>query len=292
MMPAAGTQAVPLSGLDAPLLFQLKNMIPPKELEKVCVEAAKAGGAVALAYFKKEYAVRYKNATRDGSSIATEADVACEKEIITTIKKHFPEHNIIAEECGGAEKSGYSWIIDPIDGTMNFSRGWDMWGVSVGVVLDGKPIAGAIYQPKLDKLFQASQGNGALLNNTKIRTSEKTLKDAIACLASGFSMEKEQQYFRLISALRPHVAGLRTIGSATFIFSLVAEGCADIAIVTEHKPWDICAAAIIIKEAGGVATNLSGEEWTANDCNLIAAANKELYGDVRKLLKKIYENPA
>ena len=256
----------------------------PKELEKVCVEAAEAGGKTAAAYFKSGRAPRFKTDARDSVSIVTEADLASEAAIRKIILASFPGHAIVGEEEGGVEGKGYSWFVDPVDGTMNFSRGWEIWGVSVGVAHEGRPVAAALYFPQLKKLFQAAENKGAQLNGKPTRTTGRTLTDAMA-ITSGLSSVDHALRHSVTAALTGRVAGLRSLGCATYSCALVAEGCADVNLIFDHSPWDVCAGALIIKEAGGAVKNLNGSDWTTADRDLISAANPKLYADIAALLR-------
>ena len=262
----------------------LKTFASTKKLENICVKAAKAGGAITKKYFQKTYFTRFKKPTRDQSSIVTQADLHAEKEIRKIIRANFPSHSIVGEEFGGSDDGGFTWYVDPLDGTLSFSRGWAIYCTMVGVCFEGKPLAGAIFFPELKRLFHASQENGAFLNEKRIFTSKKQLHGAVVVaegLNSGQSLRKN---FSVVRALSPFVATIRNVGSAGYSHALVAEGKADLFFKYNLQPWDYCAGTILIQEAGGFATDANGENWRVFKKNFIGAANKKILKQVLKLL--------
>ncbi|MFH0922750.1 MAG: inositol monophosphatase [Candidatus Micrarchaeota archaeon] len=256
-----------------------------KELENVCVEAVKVGGAVSKKYFRKSFAISFKGDRNDAGTVVTQADLESEKAIVALIKSKYPDHAIVAEEAGGEEGDGYSWFIDPVDGTQNFSRGFVEYGVSVGVVRNGEPVAGAVYIPELGELYRASKGNGAFLNDERIHASKNSIKDSIALVSAFLSFDRLKKNLDVVEKLAPHIAGLRVFGCASYGCALIARGGADVSIKYDLMPENFCGGVPLIREAGGFAVNANGEPWTTKDKTFIAAANKKLLDDVLELIK-------
>ncbi len=258
--------------------------IPTKELEKICLKAAQAGAKKALSYFNKPFSITYKGADRNGATIVTEADPAVEKEITKIILEKYSTHTIVGEEHGGTEGEGYCWFIDPIDGTNNFSRGFETWSVMVGVALDSKPVAGAIVFPVLKKTLHASKGNGAFKNGKSIHTSERTLEEAavFSMMPIGANKKKALETLEKFSAT---AGGIQISGCGSYNAAMLAEGKADLDVIFNLPPWEFCAPAIIITEAGGVAKNAHAGDWTTKDRDFTAAANQRLYSQAYAVLK-------
>ena len=262
-------------------------MVSFKQLENVCVLAAKAGGLKALSFFNKPYKISFKGKTHDYGSIVTEADFAAEKAVREVISRYFPEHAVIGEEQGGKASKGFTWYIDPVDGTGNFSRGLNEWGCIVGVALDGIPVAGAIHFPSLKKLFRASKGNGAFCNGKKLHTSNRELRDSLVLVSAALnSPYRKKGVYASLEAFGNTMASFRVYGCAAHSALMLSEGKADFACKFDLYPWDFCGSCVIIREAGGICTNADGKEWTVNDNSFITAANEKLFKQAFPLLKK------
>lgn len=220
----------------------------------------------------------------------SEVDMHAEKIIIQTIKKYYPQHGIFAEETGKQnENADVQWIIDPLDGTTNFLHGFPHFSVSIAVLEKGKLMHGVVYDPMRDELFSASRGQGARLNNYRIRVSEeKELDDAL--LATGFpyyQFDYIDAYMETFKAFMLNTAGLRRPGSAALDLAYVAAGRVDGYWEMNLKPWDIAAGALLVMEAGGLVTDLKGGENYLNSGNLIAANPKMLKNMAKVVAKTI-----
>lgn len=220
----------------------------------------------------------------------SEVDKDAEKTIIEIIKKYYPDHAILAEESGkheAAKKSDVRWIIDPLDGTTNYLHGFPQFCVSIAVEVKGKIEHAAIYDPSRDEMFTASRGQGARLDNSRIRVSEqKTLDNAL--LATGFpyhDFSYIDAYMESLKAFMTSTAGIRRPGSAALDLAYVACGRVDGFWEMNLKPWDIAAGILIIKEAGGLATDFRGGDECLTYGNIMAA-NPKLYKEMAQTIGK------
>jgi len=224
----------------------------------------------------------------------SEVDKEAENTIIKIIHKYYPDHAILAEESGvkKAKKTKYGlsdieWIIDPLDGTTNFLHQFPQFCVSIAVKEKGQLTHAAIFDPVRDEMFTASRGRGAFLNNRRIRvTQQKTLDNAM--LATGFpyhDFSYLDSYMASLKAFMTSTAGIRRAGSAALDLAYVACGRVDGYWEFNLKPWDIAAGALIVKEAGGLATDFKGGEDFLTSGNIMTA-NPKLYKEMAQTLAK------
>jgi len=224
----------------------------------------------------------------------TEIDRTCEQLIIKSIKKHYPNHDILAEESG---KSGHvnscCWIIDPLDGTTNFIHGNPHSAISIALQQDDEVIMGVVYDPYRDELFYAEKGRGAYCNNKRISVS---LQENISnCLiATGFPFKNRHlldRYWRVLSKIFMEVSGIRRTGSAALDLAYVACGRFDGFWELKLSPWDIAAGSIIIKEAGGKITDFKGNNqyiWIGD----VVATNGLIHDFILNTVQKTFpSNP-
>lgn len=254
------------------------------DLRSVLLAAAKAGGAMIEQYFDGTFKVENKTTIND---LVTEVDKHAEKAVITTIKEHYPSHSIISEEVGRLlQDSEYDWIIDPIDGTVNFAHGIPICCVSIGLRHKGKMLMGAVYNPILKELFFAERGKGAYLNDVKISVSAKD-DFKTACLVTGFPYKWPKTYEHPIKVFERFIMeGLpvRRLGSAAIDLCWVACGRFDGFWEYNLNPWDVAAGYLIVEEAGGKITNFDGDPYDVDDKETLAT-NGHIHGDMLKLIR-------
>lgn len=217
--------------------------------------------------------------------VVTEVDKACESLLIEKISQTYPTHSILGEESGlhhqGA--SDWEWVVDPLDGTNNYSQGLPIFCVSIGVRYKGVTQVGVVYAPKVDELFTAVRGEGAQWNGRQIHVSRKHELDQCV-LATGFPYDKgtvssADNNLDNVNRLLPQLRGLRRMGSAAYDLCCVATGWLDGYWELNLKPWDACAGALIVEEAGGVV-----KPFRDDRCISIVAGNEEV---VRQILDNI-----
>ena len=209
------------------------------------------------------------------NDFVSEADREAERAIVDTIEKYYPKHSIIAEEGHGrrVQNAEAEWIIDPLDGTTNFLHGFPHFAVSIAIRIRGRLEHAVIYDPIRDELFTASRGEGARLNNRRIRVS-KTRRLEQALLATGIPYREFDFVDSYMASLRHfmmHTAGIRRPGSAALDLAYVACGRVDGYWEFNLRPWDIAAGALIVREAGGIVTDFAGGENFLKSGNILAA---------------------
>jgi len=217
--------------------------------------AARAGGAIVRAAFGRPREIREK-APGDWVS---EADLSSETAVRELLmgESTLP---VYGEEAGG-ELFDTGWLVDPLDGTTNFLHGFDAVGVSVGLIEDGVPVAGAVYAPLLDRCFAAARGRGAFRDGRRIHVSARSAAQSI--VATGFPFRRKELLPRYERALARALRGfedLRRVGAATLDLSWTAEGVFDGFFELRLGPRDVAAGAIIVREAGGIVTDWSGDD--------------------------------
>jgi myo-inositol-1(or 4)-monophosphatase len=226
-------------------------------------------------------------AEKANNDFVTEVDQASEREIISTILKAYPDHAILGEESGMQGSSDYVWIIDPLDGTLNFIHGHPHFSIAIAVKHKNKIEHGLVYDPLRDELFSASNGSGAFLNNRRIRIgSRKTFNGA--SIGTGFGHGKHENiepHLSILRELMPHVAGIRRSGSAALDLAYVAAGRIDGSWEIGLKPWDIAAGSLIIREAGGLVSDFEGRENYLESGNIVSA-NPKLFKLLLQAIKK------
>lgn len=240
------------------------------EIQKIAEEAAQEAGKILLSYYGK----LYKISKKENAGIVTEADQAAEEKIISLIKKHFPNHSILAEESGLNEHaSPYKWFIDPLDGTTNFSRQIPFFCVSIGVEKDKELVAAAILDPFHKELFTAQKGKGAFCNGKRISVSSiNQWEDSL--FITGFAYQKGMVVKEELARLEPFLQkshGIRRTGSAAWDLCQVACGHFDGFWEKYLKPWDVAAGMLIVQEAGGKITRYDGGTATAYDHEIVAS---------------------
>lgn len=217
---------------------------------------------------------------KKANDFVTEVDRDAEQIIIETILEAYPKHAILAEESGakGVGGSEYEWIIDPIDGTTNFVHGHQQYCVSIALAVKGQIQQAVVYDPSRNDLFTASKGVGAFLNDRRIRVSRRIqLNECL--IATGFpvtDMSYLDQYLAMFKDILPKTAGIRREGSAALDLCNTACGRVDGYWEMNLKPWDIAAGALIVQEAGGIVTDLTGEDGWLDSGDVVAGSPKVL----------------
>lgn len=250
------------------------------EIMNIAVEAAKEAGDFLLDNFGKISKIE-KKGDRD---FATNLDKEAEKLIIKRIKDKFPGHGIIAEESGKDNPGqDYLWIIDPLDGTHNFMRDIDIFGVSIGIVYKQEFAAGVIYMPKDKEMYVGEKGSGAYKNGEKIQVSSNSdLKECSISFDSSIRYSPEVM-LEALGKLAKEVFNVRMLGSSARNLSYVAEGKFDFAVEFHDRPWDFAGGVCIIEEAGGRLISLKGEPLTYKSIGYIAS-NEAVYDKVKELV--------
>lgn len=244
-------------------------------LVNIATQAARAAGKLIVRNLDSLEKVAVH--TKGDRNFVTSVDKASEQEIIHIIRKAYPDHAILAEESGQQGTHHITWIIDPLDGTVNFIHGIPHFAISIGIQIQGRLEHGVIYDPIRNELFFATRGQGAVLNDRKIRVSKQSSVEN-SMLGTGFTYANPELLAKtlpLLNATVSKVAGLRRLGSAALDLAYVAAGRLDGFWEFGLKPWDLAAGAVIIREAGGLITTLAGEDAIL-EANSVLAANMKL----------------
>lgn len=254
---------------------------------KTAIKAAKEAGKILMKYSGRDKGIRFKTSSRD---IVTKADVESNDKIISIIKKEFPDHAILSEETKPKEntlKSESLWIIDPIDGTTNFAYSFPHYCTSIAFQKDGKLIAGVVFDPVKKEMFCAEKGRGAFLNGRKIKTSnESKISQCLFGTDSHSNLDVRKKAFDVMKNAALKVRDVRHPGSAALDMCYVACARLDACWLGRPNAWDVAAGAVIVREAGGIATNVKGDEWVIKHSNIVAS-NGRMHEDVLKLVRAI-----
>lgn len=246
---------------------------------------AKAAGDFQIEMLNKNISCSSKSTETD---LVTEVDMKCEEILIKYIKENYPEHNIITEETGLiGENSDFTWILDPLDGTVNYYYNYPIFAVSIGLHYKGNPIIGVVFVPRLDEEYYAVKDKGAFLNNNKIQVSNKTqLKELL--VGTGFPYDKgidiNNNNTAIFKNILPNIMGIRRSGSAAFDLCQIACGRLSGFWELKLKLWDFAAAELIIKEAGGYIY-INKQEKGYN----IVAGNKIAVSNLKLKIDEVYE---
>jgi myo-inositol-1(or 4)-monophosphatase len=222
---------------------------------------------------------------KSNADYVSEVDKAAERTIIQTILDVYPTHAILAEESGAQGESEYLWIIDPLDGTTNFLHGFPQYAVSIALQHNGVLTHAVIYDPTKNDLFTASRGRGAFLNDRRIRVSKRAeLADSL--IGTGFPYTKfthMDAYMGILRDMMQKTAGLRRPGSAALDLAYTAAGRYDGFFETGLKPWDIAAGCLLITEAGGLVSDLQGNDSYLKSGHL-CAGNPKVFAQMLQVI--------
>jgi len=252
-----------------------------KYLEEVKAAVRKASGLMLTGDFDVEQKDGYAN-------IVTSSDIAVQEQLCRDLSALIPGCGFICEEEDmNDDTKEYVWVIDPIDGTANYARGIDSCAISVGLRRNGENILGVIYMAAKDEMYWAAKGEGAFCNGKPIHASTRPFADGLFCgalctyhkeFAHSCALVMEETFLRCND--------IRRFGAATVELCMLAKGQADLYFEMRLLPWDYAAGMLILQEAGGVITNLSGEEPSFKGPDIVVAANSvanydELMGIIR-----------
>jgi myo-inositol-1(or 4)-monophosphatase len=247
--------------------FNPKDILP--FLEDVTDQAARA----IMSYFQGRFRIDRKDTSPEGIDIVTDADRASEDIILAAIRREFPGHDILTEETTLSRTgSPWLWLVDPLDGTVNFTHGIPVFSVSIALMNNGILVAGMVYDPTRMERFRAIRNQGAYLNGNPIRVSgvDRINKSMVA---TGFPYDKAYSSVNNLaefSRVVRRVQGIRRGGSAAIDLSYVACGRLDGFWELKLKPWDMAAGMLLVEEAGGRVTDLTGKRTDVYTDNILA----------------------
>jgi myo-inositol-1(or 4)-monophosphatase len=243
------------------------------EFTEFAVSTAREAGELLKSRLNTPHSIDYKGVI----NLVTEADRMSEALILDRIRQNFPDHSVLAEESPARENNSiYRWIIDPLDGTTNYAHSYPVFCVSMALEQEGRVIAGVVYNPMLDELFLAEKGKGAWLNGQRISVSD-TSDLSRSLLATGFPYdirESEHNNLNYFNVMIKEVQAIRRAGSAALDMAYVAAGRFDGFWELKLMPWDTAAASLLIQEAGGNVSDLSGQSFFLTAPHVLASNGK------------------
>ncbi len=259
---------------------QLQNLL------EIATEAALAAGAVLQSFCGKLSEIQEKGRSGD---LVTEADKASEAVILEILNRHVPDHAILAEESGklGNASSKYLWAIDPLDGTTNYAHQYPFACVSIGLLIEGIPQIGVIFDPFHDELFRAAKGLGATRNRRAIEVSQIS-ELTKSLLVTGFAYDRREttdNNYAEFCHLTHLTQGVRRSGSAALDLAHVACGRLDGYWERGLSPWDVAAGVVILSEAGGQVTAYDGSPFEINSGRVLAT-NGKIHAELSDALLK------
>ncbi|MCH9698733.1 MAG: inositol monophosphatase [Gammaproteobacteria bacterium] len=252
-------------------------------IQNIAVRAARSAGNIIVRAM--QHMDERKIIHKAQNDYVSDVDQRAEQEIIQIIRRAYPSHAILAEESGQTEGDDFVWIIDPLDGTTNYLHHFPHFAVSIAIQYKGRLEHGIVYDPLKEEMFTATRGEGAILDNRRLRVSAlKTTRGAL--IGTGIPFRNQQymdDYLQMLKVLSDGAAGIRRAGSAALDLAYVAAGRLDGFWELGLKPWDMAAGVLLISEAGGVVTDLSGQDAFYQSGNLLTA-NPKLHQYMQNLI--------
>lgn len=238
---------------------------------EIAVRAAEAGATVAAESFRTDHEVETKSGKTD---VVTEADRDAQRAVVEAVREEYPEDPIVGEEDDrptAVPDEGPAWVVDPIDGTANYVRGFSVFATAVAAVVDGDPVAGAVVFPALSDTYRSGP-DGAFLNDAPIAVSDRDDPETCAVCPTLWGFDRRDEYADATRAIVDRFGEVRRLGCAQAVLSMIAGGAFEGAITTvTPAPWDTLAGVHLIREAGGVVTDLEGDRFRHDSTGLVAS---------------------
>lgn len=245
-------------------------------------EAARLGGQVL-----RSWASRFSVREKSRANLVTEADTASQQAIHEFLRRRFPSHGFLGEEdlMEVRADSPFRWVIDPLDGTTNYVHGLPYYAVSIGLEHEGRLIAGAVYNPSHDEMFLAAAGHGATLNRQPLRCSDvATLEEALLIASLPVATDPEDPAVKRFLRVLGQAQTVQRTGSAAMNLAYLAAGRVDGFWSTSLKPWDMAAGVLLVQEAGGRITNVTGGPFQLEIPSLLASNGRDFHSALARLL--------
>lgn len=257
---------------------------------QVCEQAARIGGSI-LQDWVDRITVREKGP----KDLVTEADFASQEAIRQVVLSAFPDHQFLGEETDSAAKSevgdrvegSFRWIVDPLDGTLNYIRGMPSYSVSVALERYGEVLVGVVFDPMLDECFTAARGRGAFLNGRPLRTSpRRSLSEGLVAISFSADVPRGSIEVRRFVETLHAAQSVRRTGSAALNLCYVGAGRLDAYFASSIKTWDVAAGILIAREAGAVITSINGREFDLWRPDLAVAATAQMHAELLQALSR------
>jgi myo-inositol-1(or 4)-monophosphatase len=254
-----------------------------KSAIEVATGAARQAGVILKAHFRTGSRVQYKGR----ANIVTDVDLRSEQSLKSLLQAEYPDHSILSEESQAITgSSSYTWILDPLDGTNNYSFGIPFFCIVIVLASGEDILLGIVYDPLRDEMFSAQKGKGAYLNNSPIHvTTKATVKDSLIGLDLGYVDENGKKSLEFITRLWPQMYAYRVMGSAALGMAYTACGRLDLYFHLLLYPWELACGSLLVTEAGGVATDLQGKPLKIGQGSVIAS-NKVVHADFLRILRE------
>jgi myo-inositol-1(or 4)-monophosphatase len=236
----------------------------------IATRAARSAGRILLRYFERTDQLSVTSKSRN--DFVSEVDRGAEAAIIQELRSKYPDHSILAEESGEHQGSDFQWVIDPLDGTTNYLHGFPQFSVSIALKYRNRLEQAVVYDPLREEMFTASRGQGAQLNDRRLRVASRTSLEG-ALVGTGFPYRDHSHldaYLGMFKAMIQDTAGIRRPGSAALDFAYVAAGRSDGFWELGLAQWDLAAGALLISEAGGVVSDIGGGDRYLETGNIVA----------------------
>ncbi|MGB5260323.1 MAG: inositol-1-monophosphatase [Gammaproteobacteria bacterium] len=250
----------------------------------IAVRAARSAGNIISQSMTKLDSISVQ--AKDHNDFVSSVDRDAERAIISILRKAYPDHAILAEESGATRGDDFQWIIDPLDGTTNYLHGFPQFAVSIALRHKGRLEQAVVYDPLSQELFTATRGDGAMLNDRRIRVSKRTSLEG-ALIGTGFPFKAQHHldtYLDMFRALFPQSAGIRRAGAAALDLAFVAAGRLDGFWEIGLSTWDMAAGILLIQEAGGLSSDFSGGHNYLESGNLVAG-NPKVFAEILKTIR-------
>lgn len=256
---------------------------PDAELDEA-VRIAIEAGQILLSYFNTDRVDVRAKGPRD---VVTAADIAAENQVMSRLQRAFPRDGIVAEEGGRVDSlGGRRWYVDPLDGTLNYSRGLPLWCVSIALFEGERPVLGVVHDPIRAETFYTTRGRGARCGERTIEvTDPKSLSDACVHVTIDFNESSRLEGIEDVRHVAPRVLRTRNIGSAALALAYVAAGRFDAMIHRSANTWDYAAGVALVEAAGGVVTDMSGEPFSEATRSMVAAASPLIHRELLALVR-------
>jgi myo-inositol-1(or 4)-monophosphatase len=254
-----------------------------EKAKQVALEAAREAGEILKQNFGKPYWIKDKSL---GETL-TEIDLKAEEAILKRIRQAFPDHGILAEESGQQEKGDWLWVVDPLDGTTNYSINNPFFCTSISLAFQNQTVLGVTLAPMTGELFYAVKGQGSFLNDKPISVSQESdLSKLMLSYCNGKSQEDKLEIGRIFSRIKPIARDFDRYRAGALELAFVACGRFGSYMANSQMSWDSSAGALLVREAGGKVTDFSGEEWNIRSQDILAS-NGMIHDQLLDIIKEI-----
>ena len=265
--------------------FQLPHARSGADALDVARRCVLEGGALALSRFGG----RQRFDSKGRGNVVTDTDIEVERTVHAILRQEFPAHDILSEEtAAGTDPHGaWVWVLDPVDGTKNYSVGIPFWCVTIALLHGGEPVLGVTYDAVRNEQFHATAGGGAFCGDARMSASDAPdVESSVISLDLGYDNALGSSQLAVMGQIFPNVQSMRILGSAALAFAYAACGRVDMFTHTNVAAWDIAAGMLLVREAGGVAVNRDGSPMRI-DSTMFAAGGRHVVDDfIRRYLQE------